>query len=175
MKEPLCVCAKLPSLENRTEVLILRHVKEAPKSTNSARWAALMLKRCAVVDIEGREDPAFELAADADCLLFPAEEESTRFEGVPKKLVVLDGTWRQTRRMLRASPALQRLPRLTVSAPSRFAVRQVPEGGLSTLEAIACAIEQLEGPGPAASLREGHRALYEGVLRARGRIRKPPP
>ena len=175
MKEALCVCEQLPSLANRTELLILRHVKEAPKSTNSARWAALMLERCSVVDIEGREDPAYALAEGADCLLFPEGDGSRPFVGVPRKLVVLDGTWRQTRRMLRASPALQALPRLTVSGPSRFAVRQVPEGGLSTLEAIACAIEALEGPEPAAALREGHRALYEGVLRARGRIRRAPP
>jgi DTW domain-containing protein len=57
-----------------------------------------------------------------------------------RRLVVflIDATWALGRKMLKLSPALQRLPRImfTPSAPSRFVIKQQPAAGcLSTLEA----------------------------------------
>lgn len=64
------------------------------------------------------------------------------------RLVVLDATWRKSRKMLHLSPALQRLPRLAlVDAPQgRYAIRKAHKPGqLSTLEATCAALAQLEG------------------------------
>jgi DTW domain-containing protein len=64
------------------------------------------------------------------------------------RLVVLDATWRKSRKMLHQSPALQRLPRLAleeVPVP-RYAIRKAHKPGqLSTLEATCAALAQLEG------------------------------
>ncbi len=63
------------------------------------------------------------------------------------RLVLLDGTWRQTRQMLRLNPLLQSLPRWALPAPppSRYAIRraQRPEQR-STLEAACLALATLQ-------------------------------
>jgi DTW domain-containing protein YfiP len=58
----------------------------------------------------------------------------------PSCLVVLDGTWRKTQRMLLTSPDLQALKKLQfmTELPSRYRLRKAAEAHmLSTLEAIA--------------------------------------
>jgi DTW domain-containing protein YfiP len=64
------------------------------------------------------------------------------------RLVLLDGTWRQTRQLLRLNPLLQSLPRWALPAPppSRYAIRraQRPEQR-STLEAACLALATLQG------------------------------
>jgi DTW domain-containing protein YfiP len=66
-------------------------------------------------------------------------------------LIVLDGTWRQSRQMLRAQPALAQLPRVAVPAEllaahgQRYRVRKAHQAGqLSTLEAVALALGHIE-------------------------------
>ncbi len=63
------------------------------------------------------------------------------------QLVVLDATWRKSRKMLYQNPLLQALPRLALSAPpaSRYQIRKADKPGqLSTLEATCHALVQLE-------------------------------
>jgi DTW domain-containing protein len=72
------------------------------------------------------------------------------------RLVVLDGTWRKSRKMLYLNPVLQTLPRLALRdlPPSHYHIRKahLPDQ-LSTLEAAALALEQLEDrPGHCAPL-----------------------
>jgi DTW domain-containing protein YfiP len=63
------------------------------------------------------------------------------------RLVVLDATWRKSRKMLYLNPALQALPRLPLrdTPPSHYLIRkaQAPDQ-LSTLEATAYALALLE-------------------------------
>lgn len=63
------------------------------------------------------------------------------------RLVVLDGTWRKSRKMLYLNPMLQGLPRfaLQAAAPSQYRIRKahLPDQ-LSTLEATCHALAQLE-------------------------------
>lgn len=64
------------------------------------------------------------------------------------RLVVLDGTWRKSRKMLHLNPLLQRLPRLELHNPPepRYLIRKAQQGHqLSTLEATCAALVQLEG------------------------------
>ena len=64
------------------------------------------------------------------------------------RLVVLDGTWRKSRKMLYLNPLLQQLPRLPLQGmpASRYRIRAAhgPDQ-LSTLEATCAALAQLEG------------------------------
>jgi DTW domain-containing protein YfiP len=64
------------------------------------------------------------------------------------RLVVLDATWRKSRKMLHLSPWLQGLPRLTLrhTPASLYGIRKAHQPGqLSTLEATCTALAQLQG------------------------------
>ena len=66
----------------------------------------------------------------------------------PARLVLLDGTWRQARALLRQHRQLQQLPRwaLPAPAPSRYAIRRAQQPAQrSTLEAACAALGVLEG------------------------------
>jgi len=154
-------------------LLVVRHVRESEKSTSTARVAALALPNLSFVEFN--DDPA---RADAELapklkravLLFPTEGEAAPLEGI-EQLVVLDGTWRQTRRMLKKLPSLAALPRLALpekpEAPLRLRESPTPEGR-STLEALADALELLEGAATAAPLHQLHALMVERVFKARG-------
>jgi DTW domain-containing protein len=64
------------------------------------------------------------------------------------RLVLLDGTWRKSRKMLYLNPLLQQLPRLALRdmPASHYLIRKahLPDQ-LSTLEATCAALAQLEG------------------------------
>lgn len=65
----------------------------------------------------------------------------------PIRLVVLDGTWRKSRKMLYLNPLLQRLARLPLRdpPPSRYLIRKAHgEHQLSSFEATCYALMQLE-------------------------------
>jgi DTW domain-containing protein len=64
------------------------------------------------------------------------------------RLIVLDGTWRKSRKMLYLNPLLQQLPRLELHNPPapRYLIRKAQQSHqLSTLEATCAALAQLEG------------------------------
>lgn len=77
-----------------------------------------------------------------------AFEHYTALPAAQLRLVVLDGTWRKSRKMLHLNPLLQQLPRLSLqgTAPSRYTIRKAHAADqLSTLEATCAALAQLEG------------------------------
>lgn len=157
---------------NQASLLILQHPQEQHQAKGSARLLQLSLIRCRVEVGE-----CFDAAAlagwlaeptpvgPACCLLlFPEAASGIRSAGpataaahvaaapLPHpagiRLVLLDGTWRQARHLLRANPLLQALPRWPLPAPppSRYAIRRahLPEQR-STLEAACLALGALEG------------------------------
>ena len=83
-----------------------------------------------------------------DCLA-PAPALDTNWLRTPSqlRLIVLDATWRKSRKMLYCNPALQQLPRLSLRdvPPSRYRIRKAHQADqLSTLEATCAALAQLE-------------------------------
>ena len=64
------------------------------------------------------------------------------------RLIVLDGTWRKSRKMLYRNPLLQQLPRLSLQGmpASHYLIRKAHRPDqLSTLEATCGALAQLDG------------------------------
>jgi DTW domain-containing protein YfiP len=165
----------VPRVRSRTEVVVVRHDREAFKSTGTARIALQALERGHLV--EYGEDAAPANAAldgwlQGAALLFPETGvEPKPLAAPPARLIVLDGTWRQTRRMLRRLTALEGLPRLVLPAkdvaPLRLRETRAPEGR-STLEAIADALALLEGDEVGKPLQALHDLYVERVFRARG-------
>ena len=157
-----CICRWITPTRHACEVLILQHPLEVHEAKNSARLLHLSLAASRLVVGERFDDAALAalLAPPAyTVLLYPA----TGYAGhaTPAlldplqladpqrvRLVVLDATWRKSRKMLHQSPALQRLARFTLTTvpASRYAIRKAQQPGqLSTLEATCAALAQLEG------------------------------
>ena len=83
------------------------------------------------------------------------------------RLVVLDGTWRKSLKMLHANPALHTLPRLplNVTAAGRYRIRKARRADqLSTLEASALALGQLQGWEEGASPLVALERVFDGLL-----------
>jgi DTW domain-containing protein YfiP len=158
-----CLCAWITPTPNDVELLILQHPLEAHEAKGSARLLRLSLARCRceVGEVFDRPrlagwlgDSAGTAAAPVrSVLLYPADAGTPDAPRAPPtaaglRLVLLDGTWRKTRRLLHANPLLQHLPRWALPAPppSRYAIRraQRPEQR-STLEAACLALGHLEG------------------------------
>lgn len=97
-----CLCATLPApLPHSTELLILQHPAEAGHAKNTALLLALGLQRVRLLRGEVF-DPA--LAAAGSALLYPGEAGAATPAGRVGRLVLLDGSWRQSRRLLAANP-----------------------------------------------------------------------
>ena len=168
-----CFCPELPRVTARLEVVIVRHAAERNKQTNSARWAALALG-CPVHEYAATTTPfdTSALALESAWLLFPGGEPTAAPAIPPRRLIVPDGTWQQARRMVARLPALRALPRLALPAPAHgLRLRRPREPtGMSTLEAIAAALELFGEPVPAAQLRDIHAAVLRRAVRMRGQF-----
>jgi DTW domain-containing protein YfiP len=169
----VCLCADIPPVGARTQFVILRHASERNRSTNSARWAALALG-CEVLDYgaPGEAPPLDALAAPGTWVLFPSPAPAPAGLGPPQRVIVLDGSWSQARRMIQRVPALRDLPRLSIAEAPPLAgprLRRPPLAeGMSTIEAMARALAALDEPGPAAALERVHALARERVWRLRG-------
>lgn len=143
-----CLCATLPDppLAHRIGLLILQHPAEAGHAKNTAMLLARGLQRVRLLRGE-RFDAG--LAAPGMALLYPGDGPPAPPDGI-EQLVLLDGSWRQSRRLLAANPWLAALPRLALPVQaSRYAIRRAHRPGqLSTVEAGLQALAWLEG-GPA--------------------------
>ena len=160
-----CICRWVTPLAHATEVLILQHPLEVGHVKNSAGLLHRSLPNSRIVVGESFDSAAWDAAQRAQeqlpkyvVLLYPpmfypghAVPAALDLEKIQEpsrvRLVVLDGTWRKSRKMLHQSPCLQRLPRLSLAQTpaSLYAIRKAhkPEQ-LSTLEATCLALAQLE-------------------------------
>lgn len=153
-----CICPWVQRQNNPVPVLILQHPKEAGSAKNTAGLLHLSLSNSELQI--GEAFPASQLEAllgnKTNVLLYPHSTDpalpvAPTFDLTQKadnlRLVVIDATWRKSRKMLYLNPALQTLPRLalTDTPPSAYRIRssQGP-GHLSTLEASCYALTLLE-------------------------------
>ena len=173
--DAFCICPSLPAVRTRTEVLVVRHERESWKSTGTARIAALAMPHARIMDFGENSEPARSAlpteVGPGTFLLFPSDQAAPWDGTAVKKLVLLDGTWRQARRMYTKLPSLHAVPKLALPQKALRVLRLRDskfEAGRSTLEAIAEAIALLEGEAAAAPLHAVHAQYVERVFRARG-------
>ncbi|MFW3897369.1 tRNA-uridine aminocarboxypropyltransferase [Pseudomonas bharatica] len=174
-----CLCPSIPCLDSRTRVVLLQHPDEVRHALNTARLAALGLRN-AQLRVGEVFDDLSELIATPGYrpgLLFPGDgaEALAAYSGAvderPWLLIVPDGTWRKARKLLYLNPLLQGLSRVTLAEvqPSRYRLRKAPEAGaLSTVEAVAQALNVLEGAGRFDKLLRPFEVLIEGQIAAMG-------
>jgi DTW domain-containing protein len=157
-----CICSFVTPTAAACEVLILQHPLEEHHAKNSARLLHLSLPGSHLLVGEAFDDAALQALMPEPkytVLLYPPTKsddhaepallDAAQLTGLSNvRLVVLDATWRKSRKMLHLSPALQRLPRLALDEvpAGRYAIRKAHKPGqLSTLEATCAALAQLEG------------------------------
>jgi DTW domain-containing protein YfiP len=174
---PFCLCAELPVVRTEVEIVIVRHVAELRLTSNTGRLAALSLTNVKVLDYGGGE--AFDESAldpEGAWLLYNSAASPVARESPPraKRLFVLDGSFRQARRMYKRLESLHSVPELALSPPAiaPLRLRQPPHpAGMSTLEAIAHAIALLESPALAEPLHRLQREFVRRMDALRGRQR----
>ncbi|MBI3271541.1 MAG: DTW domain-containing protein [Planctomycetes bacterium] len=187
----VCYCAHLTPLQSATRVLILQVPREARVPIGTARIARLCLPGAELrIGMDFQDDPVVQAALRCSpYLLYPGpkalELAEARLER-PLTLIVVDGTWRQVRRLLTRNPSLARLPQLrfTPPRPSAYRIRREPAPDyVATIEALAHVLGALEGdPERFAALLRPFDAMVEQQLhfartlqgwRTRAKLRRP--
>ena len=109
----------------------------------------------------------------------PVAPAGLRADPTQLRLIVLDATWRKSRKMLYLNPQLQRLPRMTLKnvGASNYSIRKAQDADqLSTLEATCAALIELECNAekyqPLLKAFDGFVAQHAG-LAASGRFGRP--
>jgi len=158
-----CICHWAAPVTSGAGVLILQHPMEIHHAKNSARLLHLCLPGSVIAVGETFEEQALAALLAGPrrpVLLYPDTPGDTALGMAPPPfdpawmaapqrllLVVLDATWRKSRKMLYLNPALQRLPRLPLRdmPASHYRIRKAhAPDQLSTLEAVAYALGQIE-------------------------------
>lgn len=179
-----CICRWITPLSTRVELLILQHPLEVANAKGSARLLHLSLPGSVLVAGEAFDPGALHALLHAGgrtpLLLYPDSTESNHAaapappaDAAALRLVVLDGTWRKSRKMLHLNPLLQSLPRLALQdmPESHYRIRKAHAADqLSTLEATAYALMRLEAPARFEPLL----AAFDGfVAQQAGYVRQP--
>ncbi len=170
-----CICRWITPLAHRVEVLILQHPLEVANAKGSARLLHLSLQHSRMLTgevfgeqallgapLEAQSAEQAGLPGDRHSLLLYPDSPEDRALNLPAppvlapgllrdpsrlRLIVLDGTWRKSRKMLYLNPLLQQLPRLSLQdmPASNYRIRKAHRADqLSTLEATCAALMQLE-------------------------------
>lgn len=160
-----CFCSLVQAVACKVELLILQHPLERGHAKNTARLLHLCLPGSRLEVGECFPAVALEewLAAGArhSLLLYPPSPPDPLLPLPPPpalpapwlhmpqqlRLVVLDGTWRKSRKMLYLNPLLHSLPRLPLMdlPPSQYRVRKAQQTHQrSTFEASVAALAQLQ-------------------------------
>jgi len=158
----VCYCDSLVSVDNSIKVTIIQHPLEEKHPFNTGRMAHLCLKRSEIIVTEVIDETLLaECLGNHSVLLYPDLEWLPKFKGKKatngaitnkpieqiEQLVVIDATWRKSKKILYLNQALQNLPRLSLQAgnPSAYSIRKSSfEDSLSTVESITAALEILE-------------------------------
>lgn len=177
MHTPLCLCDDLPRIEAAARVTLVAHAAEWRRFSNTGRVAVLALEG-AELAVWGVRDQPLDPAtlvreAERTVLLYPSEDAPRLVptDARPVRVLVPDGTWRESRRIASRLAPLPGIEKVRVDAAARPGLRAAPSAGrLGTGEAIAAALEALGDRDAAAQLREAVRTMVERALYVRGKI-----
>ena len=178
----LCICELIPSLTLKTKISLVIHKKELKRTTNTGRLAIKSLTN-SELRIRGDEDrQALDLSdllvpSYRTFLFFPSEEAIdldralVEQSPLPIQLIVPDGNWRQASKVNTRHPELKDIPRVKISTANasthHLRAEHSPEG-MATLQAIAQALEIIEGAEAVAPLVRLYQAKLRNTLLGRG-------
>jgi DTW domain-containing protein YfiP len=166
-----CFCGKVPTQKTSLTVLVLQHPQERLKRLNSASLAHAMLENSILkVGLSWRK-LSHALGKEADAKqwgvlylngrgeggkpmeIFDAKRRPVQGAAALTGIVVIDGSWKQAKALWWRNPWLLRLNRIMLNPQVSSMRPQTKKEGLSTIEAVAFALECLgENPGISAAL-----------------------
>jgi len=143
--EKVCLCPWLEKVDNKFPIIVLRHKSEAGHALNTVNILKKSLENITVYDGETFSP---EIIPKKSFLIYPGED-SQSFKESPldqkSTLVLLDGSWKKTRKIIYLNPWLEELPKVSLPfQSSRYFLRKQREDGFSTLEAAHSALSYLE-------------------------------
>lgn len=158
-----CICYLISKVQSDVEVLILQHPLEVLETKGTARLLHLCLPNSRLITGEVFEDTILKnsLSTKYSILLYPTTTEDYSLGIAPSpelnaavlnnlnniRLIIIDGTWRKSRKILIKNPYLQTLSRLVLQdlPAGQYTIRKARKPHqLSTLEATCTALAQLE-------------------------------
>tara|TARA_R110002073_G_scaffold68921_3_gene171101 strand:+ start:13157 stop:13810 length:654 start_codon:yes stop_codon:yes gene_type:complete len=156
-----CICSYLSPQDNAIAVLVLQHPDEKNKAIGTAKIVELGLARSCVISAITISDAYIrnklkECACSKPLLIYPSplnervshyihdfEKDHSIATHLKKRydsIILLDGTWRNTRELLHCNPWLKALSTLQLvnAGESRYRIRQAQQAGaLATVEAVS--------------------------------------
>ncbi len=155
-----CICHLITKVDTDIEVLILQHPLEVTETKGTARLLHLCLPNSQLLMGEVFDETQL-LSSKKSILLYPITPEDHSLGIAPPselnttvltslnniRLIIIDGTWRKSRKILCKNPYLQTLPRLKLAdlPAGQYTIRKARKPHqLSTLEAACAALAQLE-------------------------------
>jgi DTW domain-containing protein YfiP len=152
-----CICDKSPEVTTSSKIWILSTEKEFYRPSNTARLLKLINPNSTEIFLWERTKKPEKLIKNINnekyetYLLFPIEDDNEQYRKVEYKntgkipaFILIDGTWKEARKILRKSDYLNKLPRISLEPnfKSQYDLRRgATEGNLCTIEA---AIEVLK-------------------------------
>jgi DTW domain-containing protein YfiP len=161
-----CLCADKPNISAGSIFWLMTHRNEVYKPTNTGRLILDTVKGSRTFEWSRLEPSAEFLSALEDerfypVIVFPKDQDyqhrmvdvdEIKASGKTPAFMILDGTWRQARRMFRHSRYLDDLPVFepSIHAESRYRLRQANESHhLCTAEVAAAVLECMGDEYPA--------------------------
>ncbi|MFK7988525.1 MAG: DTW domain-containing protein [Sandaracinaceae bacterium] len=170
-----CLCRDVATHAVTTQLVLVPQIRDWQRPSNTARLAWLMLdaELALVGDRATPLEPASLLRPGMrHVVLHPAKDApplTPLEDGRPVRLLVPDGSWRQSNRIARRLVALPGVERASITPQAGPALRRRPTHDQScTAEAIAAALEVLGDVAAAASLRAALVLLVERTRASRG-------
>ncbi|MFT6030851.1 MAG: DTW domain-containing protein YfiP [Oleiphilaceae bacterium] len=166
--EKACICKWLSPQANSIAVLVLQHPDEQKKAIGTAKLVTLGLINSKVLtSLQVAENEVLNILGKLSCsqplLIYPQslndeqlhyvyDFEKERFTSLPLQkaydsIILLDGTWRNSRELLHYNTWLKQLPTLNLKniGESRYRIRQAKQAGaLATIEAVSKVLGLLE-------------------------------
>jgi len=150
------MCSYIKPIKTKTKFIILMHTHEFKKIKNgTGHFTHLSLENSELyVDTSFKEHKAVnKLLKENNCYVLYPSEESIVLNNNPlpsnskeNVIFLIDSTWHNARKLLRDSPNIQNLPKVsfTHTKASAFKIKEQPmELCLSTMESTLCVLELL--------------------------------
>ncbi|MCU4677459.1 DTW domain-containing protein [Catenovulum sp. 2E275] len=171
-----CICEWKKTVNTKLDVILLMHTDEILKPTNTGRLISDILPDNCFAFEWARTEPDPKLLALLNdpkrfvIIVYPAQQTRASYSTPPNELVngkkltlvVIDGTWRQSKKIFNLSQWLQSFPTLdlNIAAQANYGLRKAPHPDqLSTAEAGAIALAQCNEQ-TAAQLLDNYFAIF---------------
>jgi len=155
LPEITCMCDRIPKREVDIEFWVLTHERELRRKTNTGKLLRAMFHNTTHIYVWDRQNPPSDLLSKLESdaydvyLLFPSDDEEVNVAidahtHKKKAFILIDATWQEARKIVRKSPYLSKLKRLTLQpeGKSQFSLRRNQlEGSLCTVE---CGVQLLD-------------------------------